>query len=60
MDIRKIRKKLGLTQEEFAKELGVCPTTISRWENKHQELSGLAIKRIRGFFIERRFQRHLR
>lgn len=33
MDIKKIRAKALLTQVEFAKEIGVSPMTIQRWEN---------------------------
>ncbi len=32
MDIKAIRKKLGLTQEEFAHKLGVSWGTVARWE----------------------------
>ena len=32
LDIKKLRKKSGLTQVEFAARLGVDPITISRWE----------------------------
>ena len=32
-EIRWIRKKLNLTQVEFAQRLGVQYVTISRWEN---------------------------
>lgn len=31
-DIKKIRRKAFLTQEEFAKKLGVSYTTVNRWE----------------------------
>lgn len=31
-DIRKIRIKALMTQEDFAKEIGVSFTTINRWE----------------------------
>ena len=31
-DIRKIRIKELLTQEDFAKEIGVSYTTVNRWE----------------------------
>lgn len=27
------RTDVGLTQEELAKALGVCPSTITHWEN---------------------------
>lgn len=28
-----LRKKLGLTQESFALKIGVCISTVNRWEN---------------------------
>lgn len=31
-DIRKIRHRVLLTQEDFAKEIGVSYATINRWE----------------------------
>ena len=31
-DIKKIRIKALLTQEDFAKEIGVSYTTVNRWE----------------------------
>ena len=32
--IKNIRISLGLSQEEFARQLGVAFTTINRWENR--------------------------
>lgn len=31
-DIKRIRRKTFMTQEEFAKELGVSCITVTRWE----------------------------
>ena len=31
--VRKLREKFLLTQEDFAKELGVAFSTVNRWEN---------------------------
>lgn len=33
MDIKEIRTKLGLTQEELAQKLNVSFSTVNRWEN---------------------------
>jgi transcriptional regulator with XRE-family HTH domain len=34
------RKALGITQEEFARELGVDPSTLARWERAEREPRG--------------------
>ena len=31
-DIKRIRRKAFLTQEDFAKEIGVSYATVNRWE----------------------------
>ena len=31
-EIKELRKKLGLTQDNFAFQLGVTPMTVRRWE----------------------------
>jgi len=37
--IKELRYRLGMTQEQFAVQLGVTHDTISRWEsNKHYSL----------------------
>ena len=32
MDVKAIREKLGLTQEELAQKLGVSWSSVARWE----------------------------
>lgn len=49
--IRSLRETLGLTQEEFARELGVSFTTVSRWENGHGKPSRLAQRQIQDLLI---------
>lgn len=44
--IRELRHLLGLTQEQFAAELGVVYPTVNRWENGHSTPSPMAIKLI--------------
>ncbi len=44
--IKKIRKKLFITQEEFASMLGVCFASINRWENGHCEPTMKAKRKI--------------
>ena len=43
VEIRKLRKQLNLTQEEFAHEIGVTFATVNRWENGKSEPSRLAL-----------------
>jgi len=40
--IRRLRDKLGLTQEDFSRLLGVSFQTVNRWENGATTPSGLA------------------
>jgi len=44
--VRKLRTKLGLTQEQFAAKIGVTWSTVNRWENGRGNPSPLAIRRI--------------
>ncbi len=43
-EVRELRKKLGLTQQEFAQLLGVGFTTVNRWENDKSEPRGQALE----------------
>ena len=42
--IRRLRKKLGLTQEALARRLDVSTVTVNRWERGHAEPSKLGMK----------------
>ena len=42
--IRKVRKKLGISQQQLAKALSVSFASINRWENGHVIPSNLAQK----------------
>ncbi len=44
--VKKMRAKLGLTQEQFAAKVGVTWSTINRWENGRGKPSPLAMRRI--------------
>lgn len=33
LDVKKLRKKLGLSQVEFGKRAGVSQAQVTRWEN---------------------------
>ncbi len=40
--VKEVRAKLGLTQEDFAQELGVSYATVNRWENGQYKPSKMA------------------
>lgn len=40
--LKEIRAELNITQEQFARELNVSFSTLSRWENGHTAPSRLA------------------
>jgi len=44
LDIKKTRKNLKLTQEQFAEKIGVCRASVNRWENNLRKPSKLALK----------------
>ena len=46
MDIKKLRKKLKLSQEEMAGKLGVSSMTIRRWEANTNKPSRLALRQL--------------
>lgn len=35
--VRIVRKRLGLTQEQFARMLDITVSTVNRWENGHSD-----------------------
>lgn len=44
--VRALRERLGMTQEDFAREAGVTHSTVIRWENDHAAPSKLAMFRL--------------
>ena len=52
INIKKLRKKLGLTQAEFAVRLGVAEYTVRRWESGATSPSRLARRAIEEVFGE--------
>ena len=46
-EVRQIRETLGLTQEEFAKRLGVFQPQVSSWESGRVNPSRLMMEAIR-------------
>jgi len=51
--IRAWRTRLGVTQEELARGLGVTLSTLNRWENGRGLPSHLAWRELKGFAARR-------
>jgi putative transcriptional regulator len=41
--VKRLRDKLQLTQEQFARRLGVTFVTVNRWERGHTYPKGLSV-----------------
>ena len=50
MRLKELRKEAGLTQKQFAKEIGAAQNTVSQWEAGTRRLDDETIKRIASFF----------
>ena len=48
-EVRRVRRRLGLTQEQFAEELRVTPLTIHRWETGQSRPQRAARERLQRF-----------
>jgi DNA-binding transcriptional regulator YiaG len=51
--VKEIRKQLGLSQEDLARELGVSFATVNRWENGQVRPSKLAKAQLNAFCAKR-------
>jgi len=56
--VRDLRRKLGMTQEDFARAIAMTVWTVNRWENAHAEPSKLAWKAIQHLARARGFAQH--
>jgi putative transcriptional regulator len=45
--VRSLRGRLGLTQEQFAAEVGVTFSTVNQWENGRRRPQPFLLKRLR-------------
>ena len=43
IDVRNIREKVGLSQNDFALTIGVSPRTLQNWEQGHRSPQGPAL-----------------
>ncbi|MBC6680333.1 helix-turn-helix domain-containing protein [Zhenpiania hominis] len=50
-EIKRIRQRSFLTQEDFAKELNVAFSTVNRWEGGKAKPNLSAMKKIKGFCL---------
>ena len=50
--VNALRRRLKMTQEEFAHAIGVTVSTVNRWENGHIEPSRLARKAMEGLLAQ--------
>lgn len=48
-NIKILRQKSLMTQEDFAKELGVSPSTVNRWETGKSRPNLTAMKKLKSF-----------
>lgn len=46
MNIKELRKKLGISQDKLAALLGVAPYTVRRWESGKSRPSPLALEKL--------------
>ena len=46
IDIRELRRLLGLNQKKFAHKVGVSARTVRRWENGQFDPSPLALEKL--------------
>lgn len=53
--IRMLREKFLLTQEDFAKELGVAASTVNRWETGKARPNMVAMRTIKQFCETRNY-----
>jgi len=51
--LKSIRKELKITQEQFARDIGVSFSTLNRWERGHRSPSPLAMQTIKTYCKEK-------
>ena len=51
-EIRRLRRRCFLTQEDFANKLGVAFSTVNRWEQSKSKPNLVAMKNIKTFCDE--------
>ena len=51
-EIKRIRQRSFLTQQDFAKKIGVAFSTVNRWESGRAKPNLIAMKSINAFCLE--------
>ena len=44
--VKSMRERMGLTQEQFAQEIGVTFSTVNQWENGHRRPQPYLFRRL--------------
>ncbi len=44
--VKQLRERMGLTQEQFAQEVGMTFSTVNQWENGHRRHQPYLLKRL--------------
>lgn len=44
--VKRLRERMGLTQEQFAREVGVTFSTVNQWENGRRRPQPFLLKRL--------------
>ena len=50
--VKEVRRQLGISQEDLARELGVSFATVNRWENGKSQPSKLARAQFDNFYAK--------
>lgn len=48
-ELKAVRVRLNLTQEELSKKLGVAANTVARWERNERKISEVVVIALRSF-----------
>ena len=57
--LKEVRKELKITQEQFARDIGVSFSTLNRWERGHRLPSPLAKQTIKTYCNDKGVSREL-
>ena len=59
-ELKRLRERLALTQQELAKEIGVHPMTVSKWETGASGIPGPVARLVERMDAERREKKRKR